>query len=50
MIARIFAGIGVLAFWLGVRRSVALEGLRRAFPEKSESERRTIALDVQMGL
>ena len=43
MIARIFAGIGVLAFWLGVRRSVALEGLRRAFPEKSESERRTIA-------
>ena len=37
------AALGVLAFWLGIRRRVALDNLARAFPEKSESERRGIA-------
>jgi len=35
--------IGSIAFWLGVRRRIALDGLRRAFPERSEAERRAIA-------
>ncbi len=34
---------GALAYFLGVRRSVALDNLRRAFPEKTEAERRGIA-------
>ena len=33
---------GTLAWMLGIRRSVALDGLRRAFPERSERERRGI--------
>lgn len=37
------AALGVLAYWLGVRRRVALENLARAFPEKTEKERRAIA-------
>jgi KDO2-lipid IV(A) lauroyltransferase len=32
-----------LAFGLGVRRRVALDNLRRAFPEMSEAERRSLA-------
>ena len=35
--------VGSTAFWLGLRRRVALDGLRRAFPERSEAERRAIA-------
>jgi Kdo2-lipid IVA lauroyltransferase/acyltransferase len=34
---------GTLAFLLGLRRQVALDGLRRAFPQLSEPERRTLA-------
>lgn len=37
------AALGVLAYLLGIRRSVALDGLRRAFPDKTERERRRIA-------
>jgi KDO2-lipid IV(A) lauroyltransferase len=40
---RLGAALGVLAFWLGLRRRVALEGLARAFPEESAAERRAIA-------
>jgi KDO2-lipid IV(A) lauroyltransferase len=42
---------GSIAFWLGVRRRVALDGLRRAFPARSEAERRAIgrAAYRQMG-
>ncbi len=40
---RLGAALGLLAYWLGIRRAVALEGLRRAFPEKTETERRAIA-------
>lgn len=36
--------VGWLAFTLGIRRRVALENLAHAFPEKSEAERRSIAL------
>jgi KDO2-lipid IV(A) lauroyltransferase len=35
--------IGSIAFWLGLRRRVALEGLRRAFPDRTEAERRALA-------
>jgi len=35
--------LGTLAWALGVRRQVALDGLRRAFPERSEKERRATA-------
>jgi KDO2-lipid IV(A) lauroyltransferase len=37
------AALGAAAYWLGLRRRVALEGLARAFPEKSPAERRAIA-------
>ena len=40
------AALGVLAYWLGIRRRVALENLARAFPEKPEQERRRIARDA----
>ncbi len=36
--------VGWLAFTLGIRRRVALENLAHAYPEKSEAERRKIAL------
>jgi Kdo2-lipid IVA lauroyltransferase/acyltransferase len=36
--------IGRLAYFLGIRRRVALENLARAFPEKSPAEHRQIAL------
>jgi KDO2-lipid IV(A) lauroyltransferase len=35
--------IGLIAWWLGIRRRVALENLARAFPEKGAGERRAIA-------
>lgn len=35
--------IGSLAYWLGVRRSVALENLARAFPEMPARERQALA-------
>jgi len=43
--------LGALAWALGVRRSVALDGLRRAFPALSDSERRRIgrASYLQLG-
>ncbi|MFL5395193.1 MAG: lysophospholipid acyltransferase family protein [Myxococcales bacterium] len=37
------AGLGRLAYLLGFRRRVALDGLRRAFPALSEPQRRRIA-------
>jgi len=37
------SSIGRLAYLLGLRRTVALDGLRRAFPELSERQRRRIA-------
>jgi KDO2-lipid IV(A) lauroyltransferase len=36
--------VGWLAYTLGIRRRVALENLAHAFPEKSEAERRRMAL------
>jgi Kdo2-lipid IVA lauroyltransferase/acyltransferase len=38
------SAVGKLAYLLGFRRKVALDGLRRAFPDLSERERRRIAL------
>jgi KDO2-lipid IV(A) lauroyltransferase len=40
---RLGAALGALAYWLGLRRRVSLEGLLRAFPEKSPAERRALA-------
>ena len=40
---RIGTAIGHLAYLIGFRRKVALDGLRRAFPELSERERRRLA-------
>jgi len=37
------AGLGDLARGLGLRRQVAIENLALAFPERSESERRSIS-------
>src|SRR5260221_3437960 len=37
------AALGIFAWWLGVRRAVALDGLARAFPQKSAAERRALA-------
>lgn len=37
------SGLGVLAYWLGIRRAVALDGLARAFPEKTAAARRALA-------
>jgi KDO2-lipid IV(A) lauroyltransferase len=37
------AALGVLAYRLGIRRAVALEGLARAFPEKTTAEHRALA-------
>jgi Kdo2-lipid IVA lauroyltransferase/acyltransferase len=34
--------IGSAAWWLGFRKRVALQGLRRAFPERTAAERRAI--------
>ena len=43
--------LGALAWMLGVRRSVALDGLKRAFPALRDTERRTIgrASYLQLG-
>lgn len=35
--------VGAVAYALGIRRAVALDNLRHAFPEKTEGERRRIA-------
>jgi KDO2-lipid IV(A) lauroyltransferase len=40
---RFGSAIGRLAYLLGFRRKVALDGLRRAFPQLSERERRRLA-------
>ncbi len=37
------AALGVVAYWLGIRRRVALDNLARAFPTSSARERRRIA-------
>ena len=37
------AALGMLAYWAGIRRAVALDGLARAFPERSEADRRRLA-------
>jgi KDO2-lipid IV(A) lauroyltransferase len=42
LLMAVFGGLGVLAWWLGLRRKVILSNLRIAFPEKSEAERRAI--------
>lgn len=42
--------VAKLAFVLGIRRSVALDNLRHAFPEKSEAERLEIARGVYRSL
>jgi KDO2-lipid IV(A) lauroyltransferase len=39
-----------LVWWLGVRKSVALENLRHAFPERTEDERRAIARGAYQSL
>src|ERR1700737_1350482 len=51
MLLRAGEWLGALAWALGVRRSVALDGLRRAFPALSDSERRRIgrASYLQLG-
>lgn len=43
LLYRLGAALGVLAYWLGIRRSVALDGLARAFPQLSLAERRRLA-------
>jgi KDO2-lipid IV(A) lauroyltransferase len=43
VLAAFGAFVGWLAWTLGLRRKVALDNLRLAFPEKSEAERRAIA-------
>jgi len=43
ILLRLCQWLGALAWLAGVRRAVALEGLRRAFPALSEAERRKIA-------
>jgi KDO2-lipid IV(A) lauroyltransferase len=40
---RLVEGIGLIAYWLGLRKRIALDNLRRALPERTESERRAIA-------
>lgn len=40
---RLCEGVGQVAYLVGVRKSVAIDNLRRAFPEKTEAERRGIA-------
>jgi Kdo2-lipid IVA lauroyltransferase/acyltransferase len=40
---RVGAALGQLAYVLGIRRRIALDNLRRAFPELSEREHRAIA-------
>lgn len=47
---RLALALGRLACRVGIRRSVALDNLRHAFPELSEAARRTIAQDVYESL
>jgi KDO2-lipid IV(A) lauroyltransferase len=42
-VLRLGEWLGVLAWLVGIRRTVALDGLRRAFPSLTEGERRRIA-------
>jgi len=44
------AGLGNLAFALGIRRKVALENLMRAFPQYDEAQNREIALSLYQNL
>jgi KDO2-lipid IV(A) lauroyltransferase len=44
------AGLSQLVWWLGIRRGVALENLRRALPELDEAGRRRIARGVYQSL
>ena len=50
-VLRLGEWLGLTAWLLGIRRSVALDGLRRAFPALAEAERRRIARAayVQLG-
>ncbi|HVE87208.1 MAG TPA: lysophospholipid acyltransferase family protein [Myxococcales bacterium] len=43
LVLAVARGAGRLALALGIRRAVTLDNLARAFPEKSEHERRSIA-------
>lgn len=51
LLLRIGETLGALAWMLGIRRAVALEGLRRAFPSATDKERRALARAsyVQLG-
>jgi Kdo2-lipid IVA lauroyltransferase/acyltransferase len=49
-LAALGAALGALVWTLGIRRRVALENLRLAFPEKSEAERREIARSTYRNL
>ena len=40
---RFGAALGLFAYWLGIRRAVALDGLARAFPERSDADLRRLA-------
>ena len=40
---RLGESIGELVYWIGIRRSVALENLTQAFPDRSRNEIRRIA-------
>ena len=44
------ANLGDWAFLLGIRRKVALENLRRAFPKNNEAQNRGIALSLYQNL
>ena len=46
LLLALFGAVAWLAWVLRVRRAVVLENLRRAFPEKTEAERRAIARDT----
>ncbi len=51
LVLRIGEALGAVAWFLGIRRGVALDGLRRAFPALPDPERRAIgrAAYVQLG-
>jgi KDO2-lipid IV(A) lauroyltransferase len=43
LLLQLGAALGVLAYLLGIRRSVALDNLARAFPDRSDADRRRLA-------
>lgn len=49
LLSALGAAAGRLALLLGVRRRVVLDNLARAFPERSEAERRALARAVYLG-